>query len=108
MPVAQAFEAAMERDLLTPNDRSGGIVIRFNLDSVLRADFKSRQEGLRVQRDAGALSADEWREIEGRNPLPEGSGGSDYLRPANFVVAGQEPEDDEIEPNDTVTDQETD
>ncbi len=104
MPVAQAFEAAMERDLLTPTDRSSGIVIRFNLDSVLRADFKSRQEGLRIQRDGGALSANEWREIEQRNPLTDDSGGNDYLRPANFVVAGEEPEDDEIEPNDTAGD----
>jgi HK97 family phage portal protein len=104
MPVAQAFEAAMERDLLTVADRNKGIVIRFNLDSILRADFKSRQEGLRVQREAGAISADEWREIEGRNPLPAGSGGSDYLRPANFVVAGEEQESDEIESDDTVTD----
>ncbi len=99
MPVAQAFEAAMERDLLTPDDRRRGFVIRFNLDSILRADFKSRQEGLRVQRDAGVISADEWREIEGRNPLPEGSGGGDYLRPANFVVAGEEPEDEPDEPD---------
>ena len=102
MPVAQAFESAMERDLLTDNDRASGVVIRFNLDAILRADFKSRQEGLRIQRDAGAISADEWREIEGRNPLPAEKGGGDYLRPANFVVAGEE--EDEIEPDDNVTD----
>ncbi len=107
MPVAQTFEAAMERDLLTDKDRAAGIAIRFNLDSILRADFKSRQEGLRVQRDAGVISADEWREIEGRNPLPTEKGGGDYLRPANFVVAGEEPEDDETEVNDTPSDQES-
>jgi HK97 family phage portal protein len=86
MPVAQAFEASMERDLLTPEDRSSGVVIRFNLDSVLRADFKSRQEGLQIQRRMGVISANEWREIEGRNPResgneywdqgPQGQGGS--------------------------------
>ena len=37
------------RDLLTDEDWNAGTVIRFNLDSILRADFKSRQEGLRVQ-----------------------------------------------------------
>jgi len=108
MPVAQAFEAAMERDLLTQGDRNGGIAIRFNLDSVLRADFQSRQEGLQKQRELGVISANEWREIEGRNPLSDEDGGSDYLRPANMIVAGEEIENDEIEPNDTVTDQETD
>lgn len=101
MPVAQAFEAAMERDLLTIADRRQGVAIRFNLDSILRADFKSRQEGLRIQRDAGVLSPNEWREREGMNPIEEDKGGEDYIRPANFVVAGEEPEIDENETDDT-------
>jgi HK97 family phage portal protein len=88
MPIAQAFEASMERDLLTDEDRSRGIIIRFNLDSILRADFKSRQEGLQIQRQNGAISPNEWREIEGRNPISEEDGGDDYIRPANMVVAG--------------------
>lgn len=92
MPIGQAIEAAMERDLLTDEDRTGGVIIRFNFDSILRADFKSRQEGLRIQRDAGVISPNEWREIEGKNPIDEEDGGEDYLRPANFVVAGEEPE----------------
>lgn len=104
LPVAQSFESAMERDLLTDEDRRKGVVIRFNLDSILRADFKSRQEGLRIQRDGGALSANEWREIEERNPLSDEQGGNDYLRPANFVVAGEEPEENEPKPDDTITD----
>ena len=103
MPVAQAFEAAMERDLLTDQDRASGIVIRFNLDSILRADFKSRQEGLRIQRDAGVINANKWREIEGHNPISDDDGGNDYLRPANFVVAGEEM-DDATETDDTPTD----
>ena len=89
MPVAQAFEAAMERDLLTDEDWSAGTIIRFNLDSILRADFKSRQEGLQLQRQNGVLSADEWREIEGKNPLAGESGGDDYWRPGNMLVAGE-------------------
>jgi HK97 family phage portal protein len=88
LPVAQQFESAMEMDLLTQDDRNSGVVIRFNLDAILRADFKSRQEGLRIQRDAGVISPNEWREIEGRNPIDEGDGGDDYLRPANMLVAG--------------------
>ena len=75
MPVAQAFEAAMERDLLTDRDRNSGIIIRFNLDAILRADFKSRQEGLRMQREMGVINANEWREKEGMNPR---EGGDEY------------------------------
>ena len=106
MPVAHAFESAMERDLLTDQDRAGGIVIRFNLDAILRADFKARQEGLWRQRQAGIINANEWREIEGRNPRQD-EHGDDYLHPANLVVDGEETEDNENEPDDTVTDQET-
>lgn len=93
MPIGQQFEAAMERDLLTDDDRAGGVIIRFNFDSILRADFKSRQEGLQIQKQNGALSSNEWREIEGKNPISDEDGGDDYVRPANFVVAGEEPEE---------------
>jgi HK97 family phage portal protein len=90
MPIAQQFEAAMERDLLTDEDRASGVVIRFNLDSILRADFKSRQEGLQIQRRNGVINVNEWREIESRNPITESDGGEDYIHESNMVVAGQE------------------
>lgn len=103
MPVAQAFESAMEKDLLTDDDVNSGVIIRFNLDAILRADFKSRQEGLQIQRQNGAISSNEWREIEGKNPISEEDGGDDYIRPANMVVAGAEPAIDPPQaPNDPV------
>jgi HK97 family phage portal protein len=86
-PVITAFESAMERDLLTDEDRAAGIIIRFNLDSILRADFKSRQEGLQLQRQNGVIDADEWREIEGKNPH-KAKGGDEVWRPANMALAG--------------------
>lgn len=88
-PVATAFEVALERDLLTDDDRAQGRVIRFNLDSILRSDFKSRQEGTRIQREMGVVSVNEVREREGLNPIPADKGGDDYIRPANMVVAGE-------------------
>jgi len=68
------FEAAMERDLLTPEDRNGGVIIRFNMDAILRGDFKSRQDGLNIQRQAGVINANEWREHEGMNPRDDEGG----------------------------------
>ncbi len=76
----RSFEASMERDLLTQEDRNSGVVIRFNLDGALRGDFKSRQEGLNIQRMAGVITANEWREEEGRNPLPTGQGGDEVYQ----------------------------
>lgn len=74
------FEASMERDLLTPSDRNGGVIIRFNLDGALRGDFKSRQEGWNIKRMAGVVTPNEWREAEGMNPLPPGQGGDDVYQ----------------------------
>ena len=93
----------MERDLLTDKDRRDGVIIRFNLDSTLRADFKSRQEGLWLQRQAGVRSANDWREIEGLNPRDDEEG-DDYLHPGNMVVDGEEL--NENTPNDSIRNQE--
>ena len=78
LPYVRIFEAAMERDLLTDDDRRAGIVIRFNLEAALRGDFKTRQEGLKIQREAGVINANEWREHEGMNPISEKDGGEGY------------------------------
>lgn len=92
MPIARVFEESMERDLLTDEDRRAGVIIRFNLDAIQRADFKQRQEGLKIQREAGVISANDWRERENMNPISDEDGGDDYIRPMNMSVAGEEPE----------------
>jgi HK97 family phage portal protein len=100
MPVAHAFEAAMERDLLTDADRASGICVRFNLDSILRADFKSRQEGLKIQREMGVINSNEWREIEGKNPR---EGGDDYYEqgPSGQNADREEPRNEDPISDDT-------
>jgi HK97 family phage portal protein len=75
LPVAKSFETAMERDLLTEQDRNNNVIIRFNMDSTLRAAFKERQEGLKIQREMGVINPDEWRELEGKNPRADSAGG---------------------------------
>ncbi len=80
LPYARMFENAMEKALLTDADRSSGVIIRFDLEAILRGDFKSRQEGLNIQRQAGVISANDWRERENMNPLPPSDGGNDYWR----------------------------
>ena len=78
MPKATAFEAAMERDFLTQEDRNAGIVIRFNLDAELRAAFIDRQNGLQIQLEHGVITPNEWREIEGRPPREDADGDRYY------------------------------
>jgi HK97 family phage portal protein len=75
LPYVRIFEAAMERDLLTDDDRAGGVIIRFNLDGALRGDFQTRQQGLKIMREAGVINPNEWREREDMNPR---EGGDEY------------------------------
>lgn len=88
-PFVRSFEASCERDLLTQDDRNRGIIIRFDLDSMQLVDFKSRQEGMQIQRLNGVISPNDWRERENMNPIPEDDGGEEYIRPLNYAVAGE-------------------
>lgn len=97
LPYAKIFEAAMERDLLTDEDRRDGIIIRFNLDAKLRSDFKTRQEGLKIQREAGVINPNDWREREGMNPIPAEDGGDTYWQqgPSGQSGRAETPGDEE-------------
>lgn len=78
LPLVRVFECSMERDLLTDDDRASGVIIRFNPDATLRADFLQRQQGLAVQRQNGVINANEWREHEGMNPRGDDGGDAYY------------------------------
>lgn len=94
LPLVRVFETAMERDLLTTADINSGVIIRFNPDATLRADFLQRQQGLNIQRMAGVISADEWREHEGMNPRKDGGGQTYYEQgPSGQTPAGAAPKD---------------
>ena len=82
MPVLEAFEAEYSRAFDLPED----IFVEFDVNRLLRANFKARQEGNRMQVMGGAMSPNEWRLEEGRNPT---AGGDVFARPLNtaFVDA---------------------
>lgn len=56
--------------------------------NLLRGDIKGRYDAYAVGRNWGWLSADDVREIENMNPLPDGLG-KVYLIPANMRLANQ-------------------
>ena len=74
----------------------------FLVDGLLRGDIKSRYDAYAVGRNWGWLSADDIRELENMNPLPD-SKGQVYLQPLNMVEAGTEllPRDEEVRQLDT-------
>lgn len=55
--------------------------------NLLRGDLKSRYEAYAIARQWGWYSADDIREKENENPLPDGQGKT-YLIPMNMTVAG--------------------
>jgi len=65
--------------------------VRFNVDSVLRSDLKTRYESHAIAITNGFLTVDEVREIEDLPPLPE------PVPEVEVEVEVEEPEDEEID-----------
>ncbi|KAF6584990.1 phage portal protein [Paenibacillus sp. EKM211P] len=84
MPYLTRIEAATNWKLFTPAERAAGYYVKFNVDALLRGDYKSRQEGLAIQRQNGIINGDDWNIIEDRNPAPDGSG-KEYLVNGNMI-----------------------
>lgn len=88
------WEQTANLRLLTAGERSRYFTEHI-IDALLRGDIKTRYDAYAVGRNWGWLSADDVREMENRNPLPDGRG-SVYLIPLNMVPAPA-PEDTEGE-----------
>lgn len=78
LPQINRWEQTINRKLFTRAEREQGFYAKFNVEGLLRGDYKSRQEGLEIQRRNGILNADEWRGLEERNPIG-GVAGEAYL-----------------------------
>lgn len=90
LPWVTQWEQEMNRKLLSKEERAAGYGFKFNLEGLLRGDIKTRYESYSLGRQWGWLCADEIREKEDMNPLPEGKG-KIYLQPSNMVPAGTPP-----------------
>jgi len=81
------------RDLLNDTDQSTYFT-EFNIDAILRGDFKSRNEGYSRGRQWGWYSANDIRAFENMNPIDNGDV---YLSPMNMTpvenLRSQTPED---------------
>jgi hypothetical protein len=52
--------------------------VKFNADSLVRADIKTRAEVYKIWRSIGLTNIDELRVLEDRPPLPDKDLGQDY------------------------------
>jgi len=82
------WEQAIQRALFSTTEKKEYFA-KFNVNGLLRGDYQSRMQGYAVGRQNGWLSADDIRELEDMNKLPEGSGGEKYLVNGNMVDISQ-------------------
>ena len=78
------WEQAMQQALLLPAEK-GRLSFRFNVDGLLRGDYQSRMNGYAVARQNGWMSANDIRELENMNPIPDEEGGNLYLINGNLT-----------------------
>jgi HK97 family phage portal protein len=62
------------------------VFAEFLIDGLLRGDSQARATALQIERNAGIINGDEWREIENMNPIEDGSG-KVYWMPVNYQAA---------------------
>ena len=87
-PLAARIEAAMLRDLLTPDVRAD-LYVEHDLAGLLRGDTAARYAAYRIGREWGWLSPNDIRRTENLPPIPDGDL---YTSPLNQAPLGAAPE----------------
>jgi HK97 family phage portal protein len=77
-PWIARLEQAMIRSLLSDAEKKD-YFIKFNVDGLLRGNYQSRMQGYAVARQNGWMSANDIRQLENLDLIPENEGGNLYL-----------------------------
>lgn len=77
-PWVVRWEQSMTRVLLLDSEKPR-YFIKFNLDGLLRGDYQSRMNGYAIGRQNGWMSANDIRELENLDLIPDEEGGNLYL-----------------------------
>lgn len=83
-PWVVRWEQAIKRALFSESEKKEYFV-KFNVDGLLRGDYQSRMNGYAVGRQNGWLSANDIRELENLNRIPDELGGDLYLVNGNMT-----------------------
>lgn len=83
-PWVVRWEQAMSKALLLPAEKKTHF-IKLNVDGLLRGDYESRMNGYATARQNGWMSANDIREMEDLNPIPDADGGNLYLINGNMT-----------------------
>ena len=83
-PWVTRWEQSMQQSLILPSEKQS-LFVKFNLDGLLRGDYKSRMEGYSTARQNGWMSANDIRELEDMNRISVDDGGDLYLVNGNMI-----------------------
>ena len=83
-PWVTRWEQAIVRSLLSADEKTKYFV-KFNVDGLLRGDYQSRMNGYAIGRQNGWMSANDIRELENLDRIPEEEGGNLYLINGNMT-----------------------
>ena len=79
------IEQALNRGLFSEKEK-GRFYVQFNMEGLMRGDYKSRMDGYAVARQNGWMSANDIRALENMNPIPVEEGGDEYLINGNMIA----------------------
>ncbi len=83
-PWISRWEQAIVRSLLNENEKKEYFA-KFNIDGLLRGDYKSRMEGYAVARQNGWMSTNDIRQLENLDQISDEEGGNAYLVNGNMI-----------------------
>jgi len=83
-PWVTRWEQAIVRSLLNAEEKAK-FFVKFNVDGLLRGDYQSRMNGYAIGRQNGWMSANDIRELENLDRIPEEDGGDLYLINGNMT-----------------------
>ncbi len=84
IPWVSRIEQSMQKALFSDSEKKMYFV-KFNLNGRLRGDAASRAAFYQIMRQNGIMSANDIRELEEMNLIPDELGGNKYLVNGNFV-----------------------
>ena len=87
-PWVVRWEQSLSRALFTPDEKTC-YFFKFNLEGLLRGDYQSRMNGYATARQNGWMSANDIRELENLDRIPEEDGGDLYLINGNMLPLNQ-------------------
>jgi HK97 family phage portal protein len=83
-PWVVRWEQSLSQSLLLPAEK-GSVLIRFNVDGLLRGDYASRMQGYSVGIQNGFLSVNDVRALEDMNLVEAEDGGDLHFVNGNMV-----------------------